>query len=182
MMRTPRAALVAMLIPLLAPLAACAADAPRPAPRAVQAVTEVDRTRGREEIVEIAPPPQVPVALPAASPPPPPIPSPEQQPAATPASPPPAGGSSLTVGEVTGVVTQHQADIKRWCWPRAVGATTTANIELRITVDPSGEVQSSRATGSDTAVAQCIESQARTWRFPGGSSRPIVIPFHLVRD
>ncbi len=93
-----------------------------------------------------------------------------------------AGGGSMTEAQITSVVMLHQAGVKRTCWERSSGTTASANVSVQIAVGPLGVVQSAQATGNDPVVAHCIENEVRGWKFPSGSSLPIVIPFHFVRQ
>jgi predicted Zn finger-like uncharacterized protein len=93
-----------------------------------------------------------------------------------------AGGGQMTEGQIMAVVMQHQQGVKRTCWERSSGTTPSANVQVQISVSPTGAVQSAQATGNDPVVAHCIENEVRGWKFPMGSSVPIVIPFHFVRQ
>jgi hypothetical protein len=88
----------------------------------------------------------------------------------------------MTEGQIMAVVMQHQQGVKRTCWERSSGTTPSANVQVQISVSPTGAVQSAQATGNDPVVAHCIENEVRGWKFPMGSSVPIVIPFHFVRQ
>jgi predicted Zn finger-like uncharacterized protein len=92
------------------------------------------------------------------------------------------GGGQMTEGQIMAVVMQHQQGVKRTCWERSSGTTPSANVSVQISVSPTGAVQSAQATGNDPVVTHCIENEVRGWKFPMGSSVPIVIPFHFVRQ
>jgi hypothetical protein len=107
-------------------------------------------------------------------------------PAATAATPPPTGGGQLSSGEISAVVAQNQAIIKRKCWVPALEAkapNAPANVRVvgNIVIGASGSVESASASGGERdfpGLSSCISSRMKNWKFPAsGSSTPVNVPF-----
>jgi hypothetical protein len=89
----------------------------------------------------------------------------------------------LSVDQVLPVVSAHQTYIQRHCWEGSTSTALRVNVSLDLTVGPDGRVEALSARGDDSAVAACIEKEARGWRFPGlGCRQRMNLPFQLVRQ
>ena len=80
----------------------------------------------------------------------------------------PSGASGLDSEAVQRVVATNRAAIKRACWERAeLGRMPThVGVTVTLTIGTDGSVTQSASEGDDHAIANCIEMQARRWRFP----------------
>jgi predicted Zn finger-like uncharacterized protein len=95
----------------------------------------------------------------------------------------PGPGQCLSAGMVQNVVMAKQLAMRRQCWDRNPGNKPAANVTLSMTVGPDGSPGSISASGDDPSVASCIQSEAKSWKFPAmGCSQPISVPFHFVRQ
>jgi hypothetical protein len=95
----------------------------------------------------------------------------------------PAAGQCLSGGMVQRVVGEHQVGVRRTCWDKSASTKAAANVSLALTVQGDGSTSGVSASGDDPAVASCIASDARSWRFPPmGCSQAVNIPFHFVRQ
>jgi predicted Zn finger-like uncharacterized protein len=108
-------------------------------------------------------------------------------PSATPEGPNSGGAlpSTLTAGEIQGVVSANQASIRRKCWEPALDAAgvngkKSAKVTASVTIAPSGSVSAVSASGGSEfpGLASCIQTRIKGWKFPaaGGESRT-AIPF-----
>jgi hypothetical protein len=97
-----------------------------------------------------------------------------------------AAGSQLSAGEIQGVVSQNQPLVKRKCWQPALDAKskdapTTARVSAKVTIGPSGNVESVSAGGADKdypGLAACVASRIKGWKFPpSGAPTNVNIPF-----
>ena len=93
--------------------------------------------------------------------------------------------STLTAGEIQGVVAANQASIRRKCWEPALDAAgpsgkKSAKVTANVTIAPSGNVSSASTSGGNDfpGLASCIATRIKGWKFPvaGGESRTS-IPF-----
>jgi predicted Zn finger-like uncharacterized protein len=107
-------------------------------------------------------------------------------PAATAATPAPNGGGQLSSGEISAVVAQNQAIIKRKCWvpaleAKAPSAPANARVVGNLVIGASGSVESASASGGERdfpGLSSCISSRMKNWKFPpSGSSTPVNVPF-----
>jgi hypothetical protein len=106
-------------------------------------------------------------------------------PAATAAPQGNAGGNQLSSSEISAVVAQNQAIIKRKCWVPALeakppNAPSSAKVLGSLVIGSSGSVESANASGGDAfpGLASCIASRMKNWKFPPSSgSTPVNVPF-----
>lgn len=107
-------------------------------------------------------------------------------PVATPQPGPSQGASQLSQGEISAVVTQNQAIMKRKCWlpaleARPVNGATSARVDGRLVIGASGTVESASASGAERdfpGLASCIAARMKIWKFPPSSgSTPVNVPF-----
>ena len=57
------------------------------------------------------------------------------------------------------------------------------NVAVSLNILPDGSAQGVSASGDDAAVASCIGSDVRNWRFPAmGCSQRTAFSFHFVRQ
>ncbi len=96
----------------------------------------------------------------------------------------PGAGGGLDSTTIQRVVHDRAAGVRRTCWERGGGdQKSSANVQVSVTVAPSGSVQSATATGDDPVIGKCIENAVKTWTFPApGNTTTINIPFHFVRQ
>ena len=88
------------------------------------------------------------------------------------------------------VVAAHRSGLTLACWgnrPAAERSTAAqADVTVLATVGSEGMVVSTSASGSDAAVARCVERQIKTWRFPdvakGERTVTVSIPFRFSRQ
>lgn len=99
---------------------------------------------------------------------------------------PPVGGGQLSQGEISGVVAQNQALVKRKCWQpalesRSTNGPTNARVNGSITIGPSGNVDAASANGAERdfpGLSSCIAGRMKGWKFPpSGSSTTVNVPF-----
>lgn len=95
-------------------------------------------------------------------------------------------GQSLNSDQIRSTISQNRTSIQR-CYEREMRGSSSAGdlrVVLRITVQPSGVVSSSRVTTSrirGTALATCMEGASRRWRFPSATaSSTFDAPFVLT--
>jgi len=95
-------------------------------------------------------------------------------------------GQPLSSDAIRSTISQNRTSIQR-CYEREMrgsAASGDLRVVLRITVQPSGVVSSSRVTTSrvsGTALASCMESASRRWRFPSATaSSTFDAPFVLT--
>lgn len=95
-------------------------------------------------------------------------------------------GQSLASDQIRNTISRNRTSIQR-CYEREMRGSSSAGdlrVVLRITVQPSGVVSSSRVTTSrirGTALATCMESASRRWRFPSATaSSTFDAPFVLT--
>lgn len=95
----------------------------------------------------------------------------------------------LSQGEIQGVVVANQPRVKKRCWQPALdaagaGAPSSARVRGRITIGPSGAVQSASASGGEKdfpGLAPCVAGQMQGWKFPPSSgSTPVEVPFFFA--
>lgn len=92
-------------------------------------------------------------------------------------------GGSLSEADVQRTVSSYTPGVKRKCWDTAPPGTTSVNVMANITVGGDGSVQGVSANGSDSTVANCIQTQIRNWRFPAtGGKSSVNVPFKFVRQ
>lgn len=105
-------------------------------------------------------------------------------------TPDPTGGgsnlpSTLSEGEIRGVVSSNTASVRRKCWEPALDAAgpsgkKTARVNASITIAPSGAVKSAAASGGNDfpGLADCIAQRIRGWKFPAaGGETSTAVPF-----
>ncbi len=150
-----------------APVAARPTPAPVPAPRVVP-----------PPVLAAAPPP---IANPALNS------EPPKTTVAAAAPPGPSmgssfgGGASLTEGQILQVLASRKIQLRRVCWERLENHDSAVKVTATVSIDGSGRVQSVEATGSDTAVTNCIRNQIRDWTFPAsGAATTAALPFSFL--
>jgi hypothetical protein len=94
---------------------------------------------------------------------------------------------TLVSDEVSRVVAAHRTDVRRACWDGSThgAGDVKANVEMAVVIAPDGRVVSATGTGSDPALARCVEGQMGTWRFPAhprGEQTTVRVPFFFVRE
>jgi hypothetical protein len=95
----------------------------------------------------------------------------------------PAPGQCLSSGMVQRVVSERTVGVRRTCWDKSASTKPAANVSVSFTVQGDGSTSGVSASGDDSAVASCIASDARGWRFPAlGCTQAVSIPFHFVRQ
>ncbi len=96
------------------------------------------------------------------------------------------GGRSLSAAQIERTVARYQGGVRRRCWQPVLagaplGGSSTVRVEVRVSVDSSGAVTSSRAVAAPpgySELGQCIASQIESWRFPAsGGSTQVKVPF-----
>ncbi len=92
----------------------------------------------------------------------------------------------LSAEDAKTVVGRHTQQVRQ-CYERRLRENTMlqGRVELRLTIDTSGNVTSVRTSGTlrDAEVLSCISAGARTWRFPkpsGASCAIVLAPFNLT--
>jgi predicted Zn finger-like uncharacterized protein len=97
-----------------------------------------------------------------------------------------SGGGQLSQSEISSVVSSNQATIRRKCWQPALEArsrdgATTARVQARIVIGPSGSVQSATASGAERdfpGLSSCIQGKVQGWKFPAsGGTSTVSVPF-----
>jgi len=97
-----------------------------------------------------------------------------------------SGGGQLSQGEIQGVVTQNQANIRRKCWEpslagRSKDGPVNARVNATVKIAPSGNVDSVNASGSEgdfPGLSSCIASKIKGWKFPAsGGTTTVNVPF-----
>src|SRR5678815_1619927 len=92
----------------------------------------------------------------------------------------------LSQGEIQGVVSQNQANIRRKCWEpalagRAKDGPANARVSATVVIGPSGNVDSVNAGGAEKdfpGLSSCIASKIKGWKFPAsGGSTTVNVPF-----
>ena len=92
-------------------------------------------------------------------------------------------GQCISGSQVQQVIANHQVAIRRACWERSPSAKPSANVSVTMTVAANGSAQGVSATGDDPAVAKCIETDVKNWRFPAmGCSQKTGFGFKFVRQ
>jgi hypothetical protein len=92
-------------------------------------------------------------------------------------------GQCISGSQVQQVIANHQVAIRRACWERGPSAKPSANVSVTMTVAADGSAQGVSATGDDPAVAKCIETDVKNWRFPAmGCSQKTGFGFKFVRQ
>jgi predicted Zn finger-like uncharacterized protein len=92
-------------------------------------------------------------------------------------------GQCISGSQVQQVIANHQVAIRRACWERSPSAKPSANVSVTMTVGADGSAQGVTATGDDPAVAKCIETDVKNWRFPAmGCSQKTGFGFKFVRQ
>lgn len=104
-------------------------------------------------------------------------------------TPPPGGGAGagqLSQSEISQVVSQNQAGVKRRCWQpaleaRSANAPSTARVKARIVIGASGNVESVSANGAENdypGLSACIAQRIQNWKFPAsGGPTTVEVPF-----
>lgn len=101
---------------------------------------------------------------------------------APPRSDAPRGAPRLDAKAVERVVGAHRARLDAACW-RGGARPPQAKVTVAVQVAPDGRVASAEGEGDDAEVAECVERQVRTWRFPAPGGRvDLVLPFLFARD
>ena len=79
------------------------------------------------------------------------------------------------------VARKNHASLRSACWDGS--EKTTQMVSVAVTVDASGATTSASASSADAKLAQCVESQVKTWRFPSSktASRSYQIPIRFRR-
>ncbi|HEX4445342.1 MAG TPA: GYF domain-containing protein [Polyangiaceae bacterium] len=97
---------------------------------------------------------------------------------------PAAAGQCLSSGQVQQVIQNHQISVRRACWERNPTTKPSVNVSVSMTVGADGSAQGVTATSNDdTSVANCIQTEVRTWRFPSmGCSQKTGFSFKFVRQ
>jgi len=94
-----------------------------------------------------------------------------------------AAGQGLSSAQVSQVVGLHQVALRRNCWERNPSQKTAVNVSVTFTVTGDGSVQGVNATGDEPSIATCIANDVKGWHFPAtGSSQPVNVPFHFVKQ
>ena len=92
-------------------------------------------------------------------------------------------GQCISGSQVQQVIANHQVAIRRACWERSPSNKPSANVSVTLTVAADGAAQGVTATGDDPAVAKCIETDIKNWRFPAmGCSQKTGFGFKFVRQ
>ncbi len=101
-------------------------------------------------------------------------------------SPGNAPGGQLDGNSIQRVVANFSSSVRRGCWDtalsaRAPDAPSSARVGVTITIGASGSVEDVTTTGDPRgypALAHCIESKVRGWRFPRSSGTTTAqVPF-----
>ncbi len=114
-------------------------------------------------------------------------------PASGPSGPgrPEASSGKLTSAQLHKTVSGYQGSVKRRCWEPALStrdrnAPSSARVEVKITIAPSGSVRDVKASGDPRGYAglsTCIERRIRSWRFPPpGGSQTVKVPFVFAQQ
>jgi hypothetical protein len=77
---------------------------------------------------------------------------------------------------VAAVARRHHPALSRACWE---GSSQTALVHATVLVDPGGTVTSAHVSGQDARLAQCVEGDVRTWRYPP-SIKPRTLTFPIL--
>lgn len=94
---------------------------------------------------------------------------------------PKMAGECLSEGQVQNVVQVHMVAVRRACWERSQITKSEVNVNVRLTVAADGSAQGVTVTGDDANLAQCIDHDVRTWRFPAiGCTQRVLIPFKFL--
>jgi hypothetical protein len=119
--------------------------------------------------------PQHPAAAPAPPPPSPEVPAAPPVPAA-----PRVAGAPMTRDEVSAVLRAKTNSIPKMCWNPGPSTARTVKETVHLVISNQGQVTQATATGNDAAVGKCIETQVRTWTFPGPGT--VDVPFRFVSE
>jgi hypothetical protein len=96
---------------------------------------------------------------------------------------PKAAGQCLSEGQVQQVIGLHSVGLRRACWERSTTQKASVNVAVSLNIGADGSAQGVSASGDDGAVASCIASDVRNWRFPAmGCSQRTAFSFHFVRQ
>ena len=102
-----------------------------------------------------------------------------------------SSGGKLTSAQLQKTVSGYQGSVKRRCWEPALStrdrdAPSSARVEVKITIAPSGSVRDVQASGDPRGYAglsTCIERRIRSWRFPPpGGSQTVKVPFVFAQQ
>jgi hypothetical protein len=89
-------------------------------------------------------------------------------------------GGTVAAAPVKNVVSKYKGQV-RFCYEQALKkGNPGSKVTLRFTLDDTGKVTSSKATGTrDPSFHACVERRARTWKFPENNAGEVVYPFVL---
>lgn len=91
------------------------------------------------------------------------------------------GGGSLSQQQIERTVQSYMPGVKRGCWDNS--NAQNGDVRAAITIGPSGSVQSVSTQSSDAALARCIETKVKGWKFPPpGGSQTVNVPFKFLRQ
>lgn len=91
------------------------------------------------------------------------------------------GTGSLSQSQIEGTVRNYMPGVKKGCWDTS--NAQSGDVRATITIGVSGAVQNVSTTGSDPALARCIETKVRSWKFPPpGGTQQVTVPFKFVRQ
>ncbi|MGC6416616.1 MAG: TonB family protein [Bradymonadia bacterium] len=103
-------------------------------------------------------------------------------------SPSPAIGTGILSASSISSVVRRRAGAVRSCYEKQLKKNPNLNgsVKVRITILESGRVGSAKIAGNstgDSAVASCITSRVKRWRFPkpDGGSVTVTVPFVLSK-
>ncbi|MFO0668829.1 MAG: GYF domain-containing protein [Polyangiaceae bacterium] len=97
------------------------------------------------------------------------------------------GGSTSSGGHrsedsIQQTVRNYSLGVRRTCWERSGVQTPSVNINAKISIATSGQVNSVEASGNEPVVAKCIEEQVKKWNFGPGDTVTVNIPFKFIRQ
>jgi hypothetical protein len=95
--------------------------------------------------------------------------------------PPSVGDAPLSEKDIALVLSQRKIQLRRACWENIDNHEANVRVLATVRIETTGYVGSVDATGTDTAVTNCIRRQLREWRFPtAGAPTTATLPFSFV--
>lgn len=91
------------------------------------------------------------------------------------------GTGSLSQSQIEGTVRNYMPGVKKGCWDTS--SAQSGDVRATITIGASGSVQNVSSQSGDPALARCIETKVRGWKFPPpGGTQTVTVPFKFVRQ
>lgn len=91
------------------------------------------------------------------------------------------GGGALNEQQIQRTVQSYMPGVKRGCWDSS--NAQSGDVKAAITIAAGGSVQSVSTQSNDTALARCIETKVKGWKFPPpGGTQTVNVPFKFLRQ